>query len=128
MFLTTQYLTEADELADRVAIIEKGRIVTQGTPRELKERVGHRSIVVRPSPAEAAAAITVLSGFGETQTAPDGAVRCQLRHDEIDLAGIVRALDGAGVGVTSWDIHAPTLDDVFFAETGRELRSEGEPQ
>ena len=128
VFLTTQYLAEADELADRVAIIDKGRIVTQGSPHDLKARLGDRSIVVRPRTSDIAALINTLNDFGQTQETPDRAVRCQLTHESVDLAKIVRALDTAGIDITSLDVHQPTLDDVFFAETGRALTvSENSP-
>ena len=126
VFLTTQYLTEADELADRVAILDRGRIVTHGSPRELKAHIGDRSILVKPEAEKAPAVRRVLSRFGETLETPDGLVRCQLAREGADLASVVRALDAAGIDVRSLDVHAPTLDDVFFAETGRTLRGEGE--
>jgi len=126
IFLTTQYLEEADELADRVAIVDHGHIVAQGSPRELKERIGDRSIIVKPGAADAPEATRVLSAFGDTRGSADGVVRCRLAHDGADLASVVRALDSAGIDVHSLDVHAPTLDDVFFAETGRTLRAEDE--
>lgn len=125
IFLTTQYLDEADELADRVAIIDKGRIVTLGRPSDLKSRLGDRSIVVRTGGGSSSAVEAVLGDFGRTQLAEDGAVRCQLPADGgYDLAAIVRALDAAKIDVRGLDIHEPTLDDVFFAETGRPLEDD----
>jgi ABC-2 type transport system ATP-binding protein len=121
VLLTTQYLEEANALADRVAILDHGRIVTQGSPGELKRRIGDRSIVVKPSASEATAVARVLGAFGETLRASDDTVRCQLPHEGTNIADIVRALDAAGLDIASLDIHSPTLDDVFFAETGRAL-------
>jgi ABC-2 type transport system ATP-binding protein len=126
VFLTTQYLDEADALADRVAIIDRGRIVIQGSPHELKSRVGDRSIVVRAGTEQAPVVAGVLSTFGHAKTGAGGAVRCQLPSDGVDLAIIVRALDAASIKVESLNVHAPTLDDVFFAETGRPLGADGD--
>jgi ABC-2 type transport system ATP-binding protein len=126
VFLTTQYLDEADALADRIAIIDRGRIAAQGSPHELKARIGDRSVVVRVGAEQAVAVAGVLSTFGHASAAADGAVRCQLRGDGVDLAVIVRALDVANVKVESLSVHAPTLDDVFFSETGRPMTLESE--
>jgi len=126
VFLTTQYLDEADALADRVAIIDRGHIVAQGSPHELKARIGDRSVVVRAGAEQAVVVASVLSTFGHASTAADGAVRCQLAGAGVDLTVIVRALDAANVNVESLSVHAPTLDDVFFAETGRPMSLESE--
>ena len=123
VFLTTQYLEEADELADKVAIIDKGRIVRQGSPNELKREVGDRSVVLSPGEQSARAAMTVLGQFGDTKESDDGTIRCQMPARQ-DLAGIIRALDAAGVDIDGLEVHAPTLDDVFFAETGRGMQQE----
>jgi len=125
VFLTTQYLEEADALADRVAILDHGRIVAEGSPSELKARLGGRRVVVRPARAGAAAHVeAILSRFGSAETTHDGCVRCRVDDGRVDLAVIVRALDQAQIAVASLEAHAPTLDDVFFAQTGRQLEGE----
>jgi ABC-2 type transport system ATP-binding protein len=128
VFLTTQYLEEADVLADRVGIIDQGRIVAEGTPAALKAEIARPTVEVIPAdPGQRAAAAEVLSRFGEpAQAAPDGvAVRVE---SEAELAPIVRALDAEDVHVERIQLHAPTLDDVFLAKTGRSLEGADEPE
>jgi ABC-2 type transport system ATP-binding protein len=128
VFLTTQYLEEADVLADRVGIIDHGRIVAEGTPAELKAEVGRPTVEVVPADrAERAAVSEVLSRFGEpAQASPDGVA--VLIEGEAELAPIVRALDAEELHVEKLQLHAPTLDDVFLAKTGRSLEGAEEPE
>jgi len=128
VFLTTQYLEEADVLADRVGIIDHGRIVAEGTPAELKAEIGQPTVEVVPAEREQRAAVAdVLARFGEeAQASPDGvAVRID---GEAELAPIVRALDAEQLHVEKLQLHAPTLDDVFLAKTGRSLEGAEEPE
>jgi ABC-2 type transport system ATP-binding protein len=121
VFLTTQYLEEADVLADRVGIIDHGKIVAQGTPAALKAQVGRPTAEVIPSdPAERERAATILARFGDPCASTKG-VAVRLRTDETDLAEVVRALDAEGLKVENLQLHQPTLDDVFLAKTGRSL-------
>jgi ABC-2 type transport system ATP-binding protein len=125
VFLTTQYLEEADILADRVGIIDQGKIVAEGTPAELKAEIGRPSVhaiprteVDRPKIAE------FLAQFGEPLASTrDVAVR--LRNG-LGLTDIVRAVDANGVEVADLELKAPTLDDVFLAKTGRTLEGAAE--
>jgi ABC-2 type transport system ATP-binding protein len=127
VFLTTQYLEEADVLADRVGIIDHGRIVAEGTPAELKAQVGRPTVEAIPAdPEEAARAAEVLGRFGDPCGSTKG-VAVRLRTGETDLAGIVRALDGENIKVENLQLHQPSLDDVFLAKTGRSLEGEEEP-
>jgi ABC-2 type transport system ATP-binding protein len=122
VFLTTQYLEEADVLADRVGIIDHGRIVAEGTPAALKAEIGRPTVEVVPADPERRDRLAdVLSRFGElVQLSPSSvAVRCG--HDEYDLAEIVRALDAEGLHAANIQLHAPSLDDVFLEKTGRTL-------
>ncbi|HVS29406.1 MAG TPA: ATP-binding cassette domain-containing protein [Solirubrobacteraceae bacterium] len=122
VFLTTQYLEEADSLANRVGIIDRGRIVAEGTPAELKARVGRPTVEVVPTePGQRAALEQALAAFGDCAQASDDAVSVTLPGGESQLAEVVRVLDAAGVHVATLNLHAPTLDDVFLAETGRKL-------
>jgi ABC-2 type transport system ATP-binding protein len=126
VFLTTQYLEEADVLADRVGIIDHGRIVAEGTPAALKAEVGRPTVEIVPKePAEAERAESILARFGEPCASPDG-VAVRLRSGEADLAGIVRALDSEGLKVEHLQLHQPSLDDVFLTKTGRSLEGAAE--
>ena len=129
VFLTTQYLEEADVLADRVGIIDHGRIVAQGTPAALKAQVGRPTVEAEPADAadrERVAAI--LERFGEPVPASRG-VAVRLRSGETDLVELVRALDAEDLKVEHLQLHQPSLDDVFLAKTGRSLEgSEDEEQ
>jgi ABC-2 type transport system ATP-binding protein len=130
VFLTTQYLEEADVLADRVGIIDHGKIVAEGTPTALKAEIGRQTVEAIPQdPAERERLAGVLHRFGESTAASAGGVAAQLSEGATDLAEIVRVLDAEGIKVADLRIHAPTLDDVFLAKTGRSLEgaSENEP-
>src|SRR5919106_329610 len=110
VFLTTQYLEEADVLADRVGIIDHGRIVAEGTPEALKAEIGRPTIEVVPvDPEQRLKLAEILRPFGElVQLSPDSvAVRCD--RDEYELAEIVRALDAENVHAANLQLHAPSL-------------------
>ncbi len=122
VFLTTQYLEEADVLADRVGIIDAGTIVAEGTPAELKAQIGRQTVEATPrDPSERDRLATVLQRFGPSTNASSGSVAAQLQDGAGDLAEIVRTLDSEGIAVTDLRLHSPTLDDVFLAKTGRSL-------
>ncbi len=127
VFLTTQYLEEADVLADRVAIIDRGRIVAEGTPSELKAEIGRPSVETVPChSSERDRLRAVLLRFGEEAAARPGGVAVRLPESVGDLADIVRALDGEGLRIADLRLHEPTLDDVFLAKTGRSLEGAGD--
>jgi ABC-2 type transport system ATP-binding protein len=131
VFLTTQYLEEADVLANRVGIIDHGRIVAEGSPAELKAEIGRPTVETVPSdPEQREAAAGVLARFGEPcGTAPEAkAVAVRLRGGEANLAEVVRALDAEGIAVDNLQLHQPTLDDVFLAKTGRSLEGAGDDE
>jgi len=121
VFLTTQYLEEADVLADRVGIIDHGHIVAEGTPAALKAEIGRPTVDAEPAnPGDREAFARVLARFGEpTQGSPRGVAVRLADHD--GLAGVVRALDAENLPVANILLHAPSLDDVFLAKTGRSL-------
>jgi ABC-2 type transport system ATP-binding protein len=128
VFLTTQYLEEADVLADRVGIIDHGKIVAEGTPEELKSTIGRSTVVATPKDVgQLGAATAILERFGEPTRAHPGATAVML-NGKGDLADVLRALDGEGILVDDLRLHAPSLDDVFLAKTGRMLEGDGEPQ
>jgi ABC-2 type transport system ATP-binding protein len=121
VFLTTQYLEEADLLADCIGIIDRGRIVAEGTPDELKAEIGLPTVEVVPAnPGEQERAAAILARFGDPAPSVRG-IAVRLRTDQADLAGIVRALDSEGLAVGQLQLHQPSLDDVFLVKTGRSL-------
>ena len=122
VFLTTQYLEEADALADRVGIIDTGSIVAEGTPDSLKAEIGRPTVEAAPAdPGERERMAAVLGRFGEPTASSPGATAVRLDEGTAELADVVRALDGEGIRVANLEIHAPTLDDVFLAKTGKRL-------
>jgi ABC-2 type transport system ATP-binding protein len=127
IFLTTQYLEEADYLADRIGIIDHGNIVAEGTPESLKAEIGRATVEVTPQRMDDRPQIEqLLARFGTPRTAGSAeAVAVQLSDRQGGLAEVVRALDAAGLPVANVQLHAPTLDDVFLAKTGRSLEGEG---
>jgi ABC-2 type transport system ATP-binding protein len=121
VFLTTQYLEEADALADCVGIIDHGRIVAEGSPDELKAEIGRPTVELAPAdPNDRERAAAILARFGDLQPSVDG-LAVRLRSGEADLVEIVRALDSEHLKVEHLQLHQPTLDDVFLAKTGRSL-------
>jgi ABC-2 type transport system ATP-binding protein len=129
VFLTTQYLEEADALANRVGIIDHGHIVAEGTPAELKAEIGRPTVEVIPreeSDRERTAA--VLDRFGEPAGAHPHAVAVRLQGGEAELAEVVRALDNENIAIEHLQLHAPSLDDVFLAKTGRSLEGAGDEE
>jgi ABC-2 type transport system ATP-binding protein len=128
VFLTTQYLEEADQLADRVGIIDDGRMAAEGTPGELKAEIGKSRLEIRVSGADSASATEVLGRFGELQPTANGTLSVAIDGGATHVAPIVRALDEAGLSVESLDLHAPTLDDVFVEKTGRHLEGADLPE
>jgi ABC-2 type transport system ATP-binding protein len=122
IFLTTQYLEEADVLADRVGIIDHGRIVAEGTPEALKAEIGRPTVEVVPAdPEQRLRLAEILREFGELVQLSPGSVAVRCDRDEYELAEIVRSLDAEGVHAANLQLHAPSLDDVFLEKTGRTL-------
>ena len=127
VFLTTQYLEEADVLADEISIIDHGEIVARGTPAELKAEIGRPTVEAVPANLDEWGAVAeVLQRFGKLSTAAHRGVAVRLDRGVDDLAEVVRALDARGLRVANLELHAPTLDDVFLAKTGRTLEGAGE--
>jgi ABC-2 type transport system ATP-binding protein len=126
VLLTTQYLEEADQLADRVAIIDHGRIVRQGDPRDLKAAVGSPTLFVDVERGQQEAAREVLARFGEPRPSPEGTLGVGLAGGAGAVSDVVRALDEAGLVLTHMELKAPSLDDVFAEATGHRLEGAGE--
>jgi ABC-2 type transport system ATP-binding protein len=129
VFLTTQYLEEADALAGRVGIIDHGHIVAEGTPTALKAQIGHPTVEAIPrDPSDREALARVLERFGERGDGVPKGASVLLRGDESELADIVRAFDAEGIAIEHLQMHAPSLDDVFLAKTGRSLEGAGDDE
>ncbi len=127
VLLTTQYLEEADALADRIAVIDNGRVIATGTPAELKQVVGGQTIVVRPRhPDQLDRAAQVIGAA--TGRAPEPSERGVLSvavDGDAAFGRVVAGLGQAGIGVTEISLRLPSLDEVFFTLTGRHTGSAG---
>ncbi len=122
VFLTTQYLDEADKLADRVAILDRGRLVAEGSAQELKQRIPGGRIDVRF--ADAGAQVVAGDALGLPVTDGDSpSLQIPTDGNVATLRRVLRDLDEAGVDVVDLAIHTPDLDDVFFSLTGRDARA-----
>jgi ABC-2 type transport system ATP-binding protein len=127
ILLTTQYLEEADQLAQRIAVIDHGRIVAEGTAAELKERVGRDRLIVRIADPErtedARAALSLITNDGPPEVLGPMELSLPMTAAESPAAA-VRSLDRIGVGIAGLEARTPTLDDVFFTLTGRRVEPE----
>ncbi|MEM9200154.1 MAG: ATP-binding cassette domain-containing protein [Actinomycetota bacterium] len=126
VFLTTQYLEEADQLAGRIAIIDQGMIVREGDPAALKAAVGDPTLRLEVADSSRFEdARTVLATFGPQRPARTGRVAIGLQGGTSSLASVIRALDDAGIVVGHVEVDSPSLDDVFADATGRRLEGAG---
>src|SRR5438270_2849159 len=128
VFLTTQYLEEADKLCDRLAIIDDGRLVAEGTPEQLKAEMGHDVVSVSLNGADPTATEAALAGLPglERVVAEPGALALYVEDGGSSIAELVRRLDRDRLEVGAISVARPSLDDVFLKATGRRL--EGEQQ
>jgi ABC-2 type transport system ATP-binding protein len=122
VFLTTHYLEEADALCERLAIIDHGRIVTTGTPEELKRQIAGDVITLGVSDQAAALALLQREAYVREAGIEDGALRVYVDRGETAMPSILRLLDGAGIHLDTISLARPSLDDVFLRQTGRSLR------
>ena len=121
VMLTTQYLEEADQLADRIAIIDHGKIVREGKPSDLKRTVGDPTLLINVSREHSDAASGVMARFGEMRPTAEGTLGVGLRGGAERVAEVVRALDEADIVVEHLELNQPSLDDVFAEATGYRL-------
>jgi ABC-2 type transport system ATP-binding protein len=130
VLLTTQYLDEADRLTDRIAVIDHGVVIAEGTPYELKVQVGGERLEIRLDNGArqdaAAAALSAISA--ERPFSQDGTLLVPLRQRRGAIAEAVRRLDEAGIGIDDIALRQPTLDDVFLTLTGHVAEHEGESE
>jgi len=124
VFLTTHYLDEADALCDRVAIIDYGKIVAEGTPQELKRAVAGDVVTLGVAGDKQQAALELLKAqeFVREASSEDGLVRLYVDRGEVAMPAILRLLDASGMQLRTMELHRPSLDDVFLRKTGRSLR------
>jgi ABC-2 type transport system ATP-binding protein len=131
VFLTTHYLDEADQLSDRVAIVDHGRVIALGTPDELKRRYSADTISVTPDPGTPEAVPVLareLAGapFVDRADVEDGAIRLTVTDTTRAMAAVFGVLAARGIPTRAASVARPSLDDVFLRETGRSLRDKGE--
>ncbi|MET8306498.1 MULTISPECIES: ATP-binding cassette domain-containing protein [unclassified Micromonospora] len=125
VFITTHYLDEADALCDRIAIMDNGEVVAEGTPAELKREISGDVVLVGLDLAATPQAAQVLDGepyVNKLETADEGGLRLYVEEGAVAIPQVLRRLDHAGLDLRSIELHRPSLDDVFLTKTGRSLR------
>ncbi|MFF5177432.1 ATP-binding cassette domain-containing protein [Micromonospora sp. NPDC000316] len=125
VFITTHYLDEADALCDRIAIMDHGEVVAEGTPAELKREISGDVVLVGLDLAATPQAAQALDGepyVNKLETADEGGLRLYVDEGATAIPQVLRRLDHAGLELRSIELHRPSLDDVFLTKTGRSLR------
>jgi oleandomycin transport system ATP-binding protein len=128
VLLTTQYLEEADQLANRIAVVDHGRVIATGTPAELKARIGGQTLAVRPvHPVDLPTVLAVVTEVTSTAPEQDGTLVTAPVADPAVLPAVVRRLDDAGVLVAELTLRGSSLDEVFLSLTGHRAEESAEP-
>ncbi|MEU4400062.1 ATP-binding cassette domain-containing protein [Micromonospora orduensis] len=125
VFITTHYLDEADALCDRIAIMDHGEVVAEGTPAELKREISGDVVLVGLDLAATPQAAQTLDGepyVNKLETVDEGGLRLYVDEGATAIPQVLRRLDHAGLELRSIELHRPSLDDVFLTKTGRSLR------
>ncbi|MET7468534.1 ATP-binding cassette domain-containing protein [Micromonospora sp. NPDC005686] len=125
VFITTHYLDEADALCDRIAIMDHGEVVAEGTPAELKREISGEVVIVgldAPSTPRAAELLDTEEYVSKLETVDEGGLRLYVDEGATAIPQVLRRLDHAGLDLRSIELHRPSLDDVFLTKTGRSLR------
>ncbi|HTF11009.1 MAG TPA: ATP-binding cassette domain-containing protein [Asanoa sp.] len=126
VLLTTQYLDEADALADDISVIDHGKVIAHGTPAQLKQIAGGQTILVRPiDPARLGEVATILAAISDREPeSPGRGVLTVPVDDDQAFASVVRRIDEAGIGVMELSLRLPSLDEVFFTLTGKKATAD----
>jgi oleandomycin transport system ATP-binding protein len=125
VLLTTQYLEEADQLADEIAVVDHGTVITTGTPEDLKARTGAQTLSVRPaSPADGRTVMAVLAGFTQAEPEVRGTTVTVPVGEEDVLPAVMRRFEDAGVRVAELTLRGSSLDEVFLSLTSRRTETE----
>ncbi|MFG2079185.1 ATP-binding cassette domain-containing protein [Micromonospora tulbaghiae] len=125
VFITTHYLDEADALCDRIAIMDHGEVVAEGTPAELKREISGEVVIVgldAPTTPRAAELLDTEAYVSKLETVDEGGLRLYVDEGATAIPQVLRRLDHAGLDLRSIELHRPSLDDVFLTKTGRSLR------
>lgn len=128
LLLTTQYLEEADYLADKIGVIDDGKLIAEGSPDELKETIGGAMIELHVAENDRSSATNVLTGLSDTDPMFDearGFLVIPAADGSRSLMAVVRAMDEASIPIADVQLHKPTLDDVFLTLTGHATESTG---
>jgi ABC-2 type transport system ATP-binding protein len=124
VFITTHYLEEADALCDRIAIMDYGEIVAEGTPDELKREIAGDVVTLglNGGAPKATELLDTQDYVRKLETSDSGDLRLYVDAGAVAIPKILRTLDGSGIELASIELHRPSLDDVFLTKTGRSLR------
>lgn len=124
ILLTTQYLEEADQLADKIIVIDEGKVIAEGTAKELKSKVGHdRLELVFGAAKTYKAALSELDGSVQERSDDDKSITVVLKDTNADVRKVLNTLQKAKLKFESMAVHKPTLDDVFLSLTGNEKKT-----